>query len=187
MSHFIDVQISIDPEFTVNQLLAALYAKLHRVLSQQRITTIGVAFPGYNGRAPHLGRCLRLFGPADDLLRLMAQNWLTGLRDHVTVSEVTTIPVNITHRTLRRVQAKSSPERLRRRLVRRHSITEKQAYEQIPDTAAERLQLPFIKLKSSSNGRTFYLYLRLGEPLPEMIAGSFNAYGLSSDATVPWF
>lgn len=189
MHHYIDIHLLPDPEFPTHQLMAALYAKLHRVLAQVQSRTVGVTFPGYeSGSASQtLGTTLRLIGPEADLRRLMEMEWLRGMRDHVQATAPAPIPTGVSYRSLRRVQAKSSPERLRRRQIRRHGLTEEQARDRAPDTAAERLNLPWIAMTSHSTGQAFRLYLRLGLSAPTEAHGEFNAYGLSHTATVPWF
>ena len=109
------------------------------------------------------------------------------MRDHVNVGALAHVPAGATHRTLRRVQAKSNPERLRRRLMKRHGLDETQARERIPDNAAKTLNLPFLQLRSCSTGQTFRLFLSLGPEQPAPASGEFNAYGLSQNATGPWF
>jgi len=187
MAHYLDIHLRPDPEFSAAHLLAALYAKLHRALVRLDANSIGVSFPGHAESAHRLGDRLRLFGPADDLTRLMAQDWLSGMRDHVNVGGTAPVPANAMHRTLRRVQAKSNPERLRRRQMKRHGLTAAQAEQQVPDSVGERLDLPFIQMTSTSTGETFRLFLRLGAPQSTLVAGSFNSYGLSTAATIPWF
>lgn len=187
MSHYIDIHLLSDPEFPCHQLMAALYAKLHRVLSQAQVSTIGVSFPGYQTLPATLGKTMRLVGPQGDLIRLMEREWLRGMRDHTEVASLAAVPSDAVHRSLRRVQAKSSPERLRRRQMRRHGLTEAEARERVPDSAVELLSLPFVVLASASTGQTFQLYLRLGPAEPVAQIGTFNAYGLSTSATTPWF
>lgn len=187
MHPYIDIHLRSDPEFPAHVLMAALYAKLHRALVQARSSTIGVSFPGYVDQPPGLGGTLRLFGPLDDLGRLMDSPWLQGMRDHTLVQAPAPVPASARHRALRRVQAKSSPERLRRRQMKRHGLTASEAQARIPDHAAEKLSLPFIELASGSTGQTFRLFLRLGPETETASDGAFNAYGLSSTATLPWF
>ena len=187
VTHYLDIHLRSDPELSAAHLLAALYAKLHRALVRLRASSIGVSFPGHGESAHRLGDRLRLIGPADDLTRLMALDWLSGMRDHVSVGGTAPVPANAQHRTLRRVQAKSNPERLRRRQMKRHGLTEAQALQQVPDSAAERLDLPFIQMTSASTGETFRLFLRLGPPQATSTAGTFNGYGLSTAATIPCF
>ena len=187
MSHYLDIHLLPDPEIPTHHLLAALYAKLHRALVQLASDRIAVGFPDYCAAPANLGNRLRLIGPEADLASLMALAWMQGLRDHCDVSGIAPVPAGATPRALRRVQAKSSPERLRRRQIRRHGLTEAEALERVPDSAAESLRLPFVQLASGSTGQSFRLYLRLGAPEPEATEGAFNTYGLSATATIPCF
>jgi len=187
MAHYLDIHLRPDPEFSAAHLLAALYAKLHRALVRLEASSIGVSFPGHDESAHRLGDRLRLIGPVADLTRLMALDWLSGMRDHVNVGSTALVPANAVHRTLRRVQAKSNSDRLRRRQIKRHGLTAVQARERVPDSAEERLSLPFVQLTSASTGQTFRLFLRLSQPQPAAVAGSFNTYGLSTGATIPCF
>lgn len=187
MRHYLDIHLRTDPELAVHQLLAALYLKLHRALVLLDNHGLAVSFPGYTVLPPSLGSCLRLIGAPANLERLMALNWLKGMRDHVCVTDVREVPTHAEHRMLRRVQAKSSPERLRRRQMRRHGLDEAQALASVPDTVAELLNLPFVQLASASTGQAFRIYLRLGDPQTEQSVGEFNTYGLSWSVTIPWF
>lgn len=186
-SHYIDIHLLGDPEFEPTQLLEALFAKLHRALAALAMTDLAITLPGLDEAKLVLGTQVRLIAPPDSLQALMATPWLSGMRDHVRVGEATPVPESAQHRSLRRVQAKSNPERLRRRLIKRHGITEAQARDRIPDNAVEHLRLPSLAVRSTSTGQSFRLYLRLGPPQPTPQPGPFNAYGLSTTATAPWF
>lgn len=188
MGHYIDIRVRPDPEFPAHQLLAALHTKLHRALAGLALDRVGVAFPGYADAPPSLGQTLRLLGPAEALDALMVTDWLRGMRDHVTVTAMTPVPSTAERRCLRRVQAKSSPERLRRRQMRRHGWTEDEAKARLPESAAEWLNLPFLSLASGSTGQRFRLFLRLDvAQVQEPMATRFNAYGLAQDGSIPWF
>ncbi|MBW9247730.1 MAG: type I-F CRISPR-associated endoribonuclease Cas6/Csy4 [Acidithiobacillus ferriphilus] len=187
MGHYLDIELLPDPEFPVHQLLAALYANLHRALVEQRSSQIAVSFPGYSYSPPSLGRSIRLIGPGVALALLMADDWLRGMRDHVSAGNVAEVPAHAAARSLRRVQAKSNPERLRRRQMLRHGLTALEAQARVPDSAAENLCLPFVQLGSTSTGQSFRLYLSLGPEQSTVKVGAFNTYGLSATATIPWF
>ena len=92
MDHYVDTDLRPDPEFPAHQLLAALYAKLHRALAANGSSAIGVSFPGFDLKAPHLGARLRLHGELDALSTLLASDWLTGMRDHVALTAPTAVP-----------------------------------------------------------------------------------------------
>jgi CRISPR-associated endonuclease Csy4 len=187
MHHYLDIQLRLDPEFPPHELMAALFSKLHRVFARDLTHTVGVSFPGYGLAPSALGDTLRLFGPAADLIRLMEQPWLAGVRDHVSLGAITPVPAVATHRRLQRVQAKSSPARLMRRQMRRHDLNEVEVRAAFDGAQAQRLQLPFVAMASGSTGQTFKLFLKLGPGQAQPEAGAFNAYGLSQTATVPWF
>jgi CRISPR-associated endonuclease Csy4 len=185
MDSYIDLTTLPDPEFAQTQLMDALYAKAHRALVLAKTDAIAVCFPRMDKR--FLGNTMRLVGSKQSLAAMMAQPWLQGMRDHLILGEVLPVPTSAEHRSLRRVQAKSSPERLRRRAMRRHQLSAEAAAQRIPDSAAEVLQLPFLQVKSTSTGQQFRLFLRLGPKVSTPVTGPFNAYGLSQTATVPWF
>lgn len=187
MDHYVDIEVRPDPEFPASQLMSALYAKLHRALVAQGCKRIGVSLPGVEGVGAHLGTCIRLHGELATLTTLLASDWLAGMRDHVALTPPARVPDSAQHRVVKRVQVKSNPERLRRRLMRRHALSEQEAYQRIPDEVARFTHLPFVQLRSTSTGQPFRLFIDHGPILPGAIPGDFNAYGLSQEATIPWF
>lgn len=187
MDHYVDLTLRPDPESAPAHLMSALFSKLHLALVAQRSEHIGISFPDVQAERQWLGDCLRLHGSPADLAGLTSIPWLAGVRDHVHATAVLPVPPGVRHRVVSRVQAKSSPERLRRRQMRRHGIDAAQALERVPDAAAERLNLPYIHLRSHSTAQPFRLFIRHGALQESATLGSFNAYGLSTSATVPWF
>ncbi|MCM2496235.1 type I-F CRISPR-associated endoribonuclease Cas6/Csy4 [Burkholderia glumae] len=186
-THFIDIRLLPDPEFTQTHLFGALMSKLHRALVQTRRDDIGISFPGYSLRPRSIGTVLRLHGSDAGLRELMAQSWLQGMRDHVAVTEAAPVPAEAMHRSVRRRQFKTNAERLRRRRMLRKGETAEQAAAHIPDSVERRPELPYVQLRSASTGQGFCLFVELGQAGREAVAGSFNSYGLSQGATVPWF
>ena len=187
MECFVDIELLPDPEFEAHLLLGTLYARLHHALTPSNSLGIAVCFQGHQARPPTLGTRIRLLGSRSALLAHSSTDWLNGMHDYVRASALAEVPIDAPHRTLRRVQAKSNPERLRRRLMKRHGLNEKQARERLPDSVAQMLNLPFVQIKSQSTGQTFRLFLRLGPEQSAPTPGKFNAYGLSQNATIPWF
>ncbi|MDX2053252.1 MAG: type I-F CRISPR-associated endoribonuclease Cas6/Csy4 [Polyangiaceae bacterium] len=186
MDHYLDLRVLPDPEFPASQLMSALFMKLHRVLARTSAGNIGVSFPAVNEDAPHLGNTLRLHGTAQAFELLMREPWLTGMRDHISIGGVAAVPSNVAYRRVRRVQAKSNVERVRRRQMKRHGWSDAEARERIPRTAERTLSLPYLQLYSESTGHKFPLFLR-HEAAESSTPGVFNAYGLSDTATLPWF
>ena len=187
MDHYLDIRLLPDPEFPPSMLMNALFAKLHRALVDLDTTAIGVSFPEHTLEPLSLGARLRLHGEDGALTQLMSRDWSCRMRDHIQLSEPDVVPGGAMHRAVRRVQAKSSPERLRRRLIKRKGIDHAAATAAIPDQAAERLSLPFVQLQSRSSGQAFRLFVEHGPVRTEPIPGPFGHYGLGRGATVPWF
>lgn len=185
MDAYLELQLLPDPEFPPAMLMNALFAKLHRALVSHGEGRIGISFPDVGSR--QLGQRLRLHGQAGDLEKLMASNWLQGMRDHLAAFAIRPVPDGASHRIVRRVQAHSNPERLRRRLIRRKGIGAEEARAAIPDSAAQLLALPSLLVTSQSTQQQFRLFI---EHLPvqvESSPGSFTSYGLSNEASIPWF
>lgn len=187
MYHYIDLRLLPDPEVAQPHLMGALFSKLHRALVAQHSENIGISFPAVQTEPPWLGDCLRLHGDQTALTGLTTSNWLAGMRDHVHATAVLAVPPKASFRVVSRVQAKSNPERLRRRQMRRHGLDAAQALVRVPDTAAERLDLPYVQLRSQSTEQSFRLFIRHGELLKTSTVGTFGAYGLSATTTIPWF
>lgn len=189
-THYIDITLLPDPEFTQAHLMGALVAKLHRALVELRTSAIGVSFPEHIN-APRarrgLGSTLRLHGTAQALAQLQAHDWLRGMRDHVRVSQPALAPTNAPHRQVQRRQFKTNVQRLRRRRMRRKGETAEQAAVAIPASVERRPELPFAQLRSSSTGQPFCLFVEHGPMLDAPQSGEFNTYGMSQGATVPWF
>lgn len=187
MNYYLDITLLADPEFKPTVLMNALYNKLHRALVKISSNTIGVSFPKMDQDKPTLGSIIRLHGNEIDLHQLMQQNWLTGMRDHICLGEIQPVPNIVQYRTVSRVQVKSNPARLRRRLMKRKGITEEQALAVIPDNKAKKVSLPYVTMKSLSTQQIFKLFIKHTPIQSEQKLGKFSAYGLSHNATIPWF
>ncbi|NIY47472.1 type I-F CRISPR-associated endoribonuclease Cas6/Csy4 [Cedecea colo] len=184
MDSYQDIRVLPDPEFQESMLMAALFAKLHRALGGRKKGDIGVSFPEHN-RSP--GGVLRLHGKQTALKELEATGWRAGLNDYCTASSVLPVPAIKGWRKVTRVQVKSSPERLLRRSVRKGWITEEEAQHRLSAMQEKRSKLPFIQLKSLSNGQAFRLFIHHSDLQEQQISGNFSNYGFSDGATIPWF
>lgn len=187
MDHYIDIRVLPDPEFQETILLNALYAKLHRALYDVGQGEIGISFPRLLASNRTLGDLLRLHGTADALARLMAHDWLKGLREYTRASAPAPVPAHAQHRAPTRRQFKSNPERLLRRSLNKGWINQAQMQERLAQTSPRHTNAPFLQVKSRSNGHEFRLFVVPGSVQQQAVAGKFNHYGLSDQATVPWF
>lgn len=186
-THYIEIRLLPDPEFSAAHLMGALYAKLHRALVQMKTQDLGVSFPKYSLKPRGVGRVLRVHGSLSDLQSLDQTQWLRGMRDHIDFMDIHVVPDGAAYRTVYRRQFKTNVDRLRRRRMKRHGETEEQAVAAIPAHVQQQPDLPFIQLRSQSTAQPFCLFLEMGPESDTSRQGSFNAYGLSSKATIPWF
>ncbi len=186
MDRYLDLRILPDPELPTFQLMSALFARLHRRLAGLDSNDIGISFPEVNEEAPELGGLLRLHGGDNALSKVLMDSWLAGTREYIQMSDVGLVPREVQYRRVKRVQVKSSPERIRRRQMRRHGWTEEEAHRKIADSVGGMLTLPYVSLFSASTGQRFHLFIK-HESADVATPGEFNAYGLSSTATIPWF
>lgn len=186
MSYYLDIRLRPDPEFLPHQLMDALFAKVHRHLVETETKDVGLNFPLAGTIVQGLGPLMRLHGPQKRLVNMQIGTWLGGMREMVALGDVQAVPTSAGQMNVRRVQAKSNPERVRRRQMKRKGWTAEQAMAQIPDSVAQQLRLPYLTVKSSSSGHSFRLFISQ-EATQQPVSGDFNAYGLSSTATLPMF
>jgi CRISPR-associated endonuclease Csy4 len=184
MDYYIDIQILPNPEFLDGTLMNEIFFDLHKVLASDGKTDIGISFPNFKKA---LGDVLRVHGSQNSLQRLMTLKWLARIVDYINVSEITKIPESACYRVVKRIQTKSCQERLFRRSVRKGWITEEEAALKIREKSNKTLSLPFLHVKSLSTQQRFRLFIEHGPITSEPVTGKFNAYGLSSNATIPWF
>lgn len=187
MDYYIDIHLRPDPEFGASLLLGALFNKLHRALVALDSNHIGISFPDHSTHPRTLGDHVRIHGREDALHGLMDTNWLQGMRDHVSVSAVSAVPELHQHRVVRRVQPKSNADRIRRRYMKRHQVSEEQARETIPETVVRPIELPYVSIRSQSTAQAFCLFVEHLALQEKPVEGKFSSYGLSTTATVPWF
>lgn len=189
MDHYIDIRLRPDPDFPASMLMGALYSKLHRALFDLEAEDIGVSFPdhklGVRARTP--GDRLRLHAGQARLEQLMALSWLTGMRDHVSLATTQPVPADAKHRVVRRRQFNTGSPSRAKRYAKRHSIEVEEAQRLMETPAARQIALPFVQVSSRSSGQRFALFIEHSELQSQPVAGRFNHYGLSSEATVPWF
>lgn len=183
MEHYLDITLKPDAEMRENVLLNKVYIKLHKALHSLSSTEIGVSFPKYQVM---LGNVIRLHGTESKLLQLQETKWIGGLIGYCDVSPLQIIPKNVSYRTVSRQQSTMTEAKLRR-LQKRGSIP----IENIKRYKAKMFQLgvdnAYLELESSSNGYKYRRYIKFGLLQTENKAGLFDSFGLSNEATIPWF
>lgn len=183
MDHYIEITLKSDAEMQENVLLNRVYTKLHKALFDLTCTSIGVSFPDYQVM---LGRRIRVHGTLAELDKLQSLDWLAELINYCNVSAAKKIPSQTQYRVICRKQSNMTQTKLNR-LIKRGTIAPEQIREYKAKMFTKGLNNPYVELKSTSNGEKYRRYFEFGELLSEPVDGVFDYFGLSKQATVPWF
>ena len=183
MDHYIDITLKPDAELRENVLRNMAYSKLHKVLFDLESSAIGVSFPAFQVK---LGNRIRLHGSQAALMQLHALNWLGGLTSYCHVTAVQSVPNQVRYRVIFRVQSTMTQAKLNR-LIKRGSIEPEKVREYKAKMFSKGLDNPYLELESTSNGHKHRRYIAFGEFLTTPVHGVFDHFGLSKQATIPWF
>lgn len=205
MKYYQEITLLPNPDIALYFLWQKVYQQIHlgfaSIKNDDDTIPIGVSFPEYDSRKNHLGRILRLF--AEDVKALESLNinkYLSRLLDYIHISSVSDVPSNINSFALfKRQQVKSSITRLARRKAKRQGIEYKTALAALEGFEEKQTKAPFIQMESLSSAKTgqngqpsvnqtqkFRLFI-IKQSFDQPQKGTFNCYGLSRQATVPWF
>jgi len=183
MQNYIEIKLKPDAEIPINRLMNMVYSKLHKALCDLDSNNIGISFPAYNVM---LGNCLRIHGSQNALEGLQKINWIGALIGYCKISEIEAIPDHCQFRKVSRIQTSMSTSKLRR-LVKRGSISEDEVKQYKVKMFAQGLDNPYLELESASNGHRHRRYIQFSILYDAPIDGTFDTFGLSQTATIPWF
>lgn len=187
-THYLDVRIlpaAVAPGD--NSVMSLAFERLHKMLARMDEHGIGVSFPHLDAATQDIGQTMRLHGEKAALEALQATRWLAPLDKAVIAYAIAAVPDKVRHCRVRRVQPKTSVERRRRRYARRHPVSLEQARDTIPDSVQQKTRLPYLTIASASTRMMFPIFFEHQVKPGPAKPGTFNFYGLSTEATVPWF
>ncbi|WP_031431429.1 type I-F CRISPR-associated endoribonuclease Cas6/Csy4 [Methylomicrobium agile] len=195
MKVYQDINLLPDAEIGLHFLWEKVYQQVHLALVEMQDADgkvpIGIALPAYDAENRRLGHKLRLLAETErQLEQCNVREWLSRLSDYVHLTQIRAIPDRVrTHAYYRRIQSKSSSARLARlarRKAERENIGIELAIATFENCVEQRIEAPFVWMKSQSSGERFRLfieYVETGEPTK----GGFSTYGLSHSSSVPVF
>jgi CRISPR-associated endonuclease Csy4 len=190
MKFYQEITLIPDAEVPLYFLWTKVYTRLHTAFADQKNkygTVYAVSFPEYNERS--LGTKVRILAlKEEDLKTLNLSEALKVFADYVHLTRIRPIPEGRIkgYAVYSRYQPENSLLGKIRRYVSRHDGI---SYEQASDLIrrkADEAGLPYITLKSATNGQRYPLFIRkkdaqqTGEP-------EFNTFGLSRHSSVPEF
>jgi len=183
MTHYIEIQLMPNKEIRENILLNQVYSAFHKRLYDLKSKNIAVSFPEYRLK---LGRILRIHGSQELLTKLEAKEWLGQYAKNCKVSTIKAIPGVVQYRTVSRIQQNMTEAKLRR-LIKRGTIPEEDVKKYKIQMLQKGLDNPFVELVSMSNGQLHRRFITFGVLQDREEKGDFDTFGLSKNATIPWF
>jgi CRISPR-associated endonuclease Csy4 len=200
MKHYIEITLLPDVDVPLNFLWQKVYQQLHLKFVEMKsppaslskggeVQPIGISFPKYDAKANTLGEKIRLFAPDFETLeRFNAKQTLRKLSDYVHVTSIRDVPTNVkTFGCFSRLQLKTSNLRLARRKAKRENVDIEIALSKFMRHTEKRTTVPFVIVKSESNGEMFRLFIVYNEQANDTYVGGFGTYGLSDKSAVPIF
>lgn len=196
MKHYVEITLLPTDDIGHYFLWSKIYQQLHLALVELtggQGGSVGFSFPEYSANQLRLGRKLRVFAPTEtQLAQFNAQKWLERLSDYCHISSIRAVPEQTQFAVFSRKQYVMNPERLARRRAKRKGETFEQAFSHFVGFDGEFSSLPFVALESLSTASSvesnhrFKLFIAQ-QLVSKSQEGSFNCYGLSQSATIPWF
>jgi len=188
MKHYIEMTLLPSADIELHFLWEKVYQQLHFALVESGKGEVAVSFPDYDYKRRYLGAKVRLLSSSKAVLEsIRVEQWFSRLLDYVHIARIRPVPDVAEHRVFRRVQTKSSIERLARRYAKRNQLTEAEAQHFFKDKKEVCSSAPFIRMKSQSSGNCYRLMIASEASKQAQEEGQFSSYGLSSERTVPHF
>ncbi|MFT7009939.1 MAG: CRISPR-associated endonuclease Csy4 [Colwellia sp.] len=183
MNSFIDIQLKPDAEMREAELSSKVFTKFHKVLVQLNSNQIGISFPQANLK---LGLLFRIHGDVSMLHDLQGLDWLGPLKGYCNESEIATVPTQVMYRVISVKKSNLSKSKLRR-LISRNSIDKDGEKRYKVKMLSQGFDNPYLDLQSSSTGQIYRKFFEFSGIKDNPEHGSFDTYGLSKTATIPWF
>lgn len=191
MKYYIEMTLIPDAEISPFFIWSKLYTQIHlglvEMLDAKQTVPIGVSFPEY-AKDRLLGQKLRLFASDEATLQqLNLAKWLDRLADYVHISSIKPVPSDIqSYAVFSRYRPHFDIDKVAERFARHKNISFEAALEHCKNHKAPAKMLPFVQLKSQTNGQAFRLVIQQ-KVVTQAVVGSFSTYGLSQIATIPIF
>lgn len=183
MNHYFDIKLIPDSELSESELVSKVYTKFHKLLCDLQTDQVGISFPEVSYK---LGTLFRIHASADQLQKIQDIDWLGGLKGYCQLSHVLPVPEIVQYRLVSSLRCKHNQSRLRR-MVSRGNVSEEAVSNYKRKMLGNWLEQPFVDLKSTSTGQNYRKFFLFGDITPESKEGKFDRFGLSHNATIPWF
>ncbi|WP_394230581.1 type I-F CRISPR-associated endoribonuclease Cas6/Csy4 [Shewanella colwelliana] len=183
MDSYIDICLQPDAEMREAELSSKVFTKFHKALVKLKTNKIGISFPLVNLK---LGKIFRIHGEASLLNDLQGLHWLGPLSGYCQLSDILTVPENTQHRIVSEKRSNLSKAKLRR-LIARGSIDKEGEKRYKVQMLNQGFDNPYLDLFSGSTRQVFRKFFELSDVTSQRSDGTFDTYGLSHSASIPWF
>ncbi len=200
MKHYIDITLLPDAEANLGFLWQKVFQQIHIALAENKIgeneSAVALSIVGYGDKSFPLGNKLRLLATHDETLQKLDINrWLNRLTDYCHIKPIKPVPTNITqYACFKRKNVKSIEKKAQRRAKHLNKPLDEVLAYLITEDKSKGCKLPFIHVDSQEtkkrlghNGQSMFPLFIERELSDHYITGTFDCYGLSKTATVPWF
>lgn len=183
MNSYIDIHLQPDSELKEAELSSKIYTKFHKALVTLGTDKIGISFPLVNLK---LGLLFRIHGDKSLLNDLLGLDWLGPLKGYCKIQTLNAIPDQVQYRTISAKRSTMSNAKLRR-LIERGNIDAAGVKRYKIKMLSQGFDNPYLDLQSQSSGQIYRKFFEFGQIENQKSVGTFDSYGLSKSATVPWF
>ena len=193
MNYYIEITLRPDAEVGLGFIWQKVYQQIHLALvevkdSDEKVK-VGVSFPKYGSKTFPLGDVVRLFGKTpDDLKALRLDFWLNRLTDYIAITDIKEVPQNVDkYICFSRKQPKMDFMTRVEKQAKRHGVSIEEALKHFKNYDKDNvLSLPFVNMQSLTWKQAFPLFIEKRDS-SLCVSGKFDTYGLSKQATIPWF
>ena len=192
MKYYQEITLLPPADISLYFIWEKVYQQIHLALAENKnpddTSSIGISFPDYDPGRFSLGGKMHLMAEYDQNLRtLNVERWLKRLNDYLSISSINTVPEKMQgYACFRHVKLKGNKEKLARRRAKRKGESFEQALSFYDGYQASESRLPYINMKSQTNGNNFRIYIEM-KVKEQPTVGYFSCYGLSNESTVPLF
>ena len=183
MNHYFELKIKPDNEMSKAELTAKIYTKFHTALCTMQTNQIGISFPETQ---LDLGNIFRIHSNESQLRELQNLNWLGGFVGYCEMSQIQPVPIESKYQVISAKRSNMSQAKLRR-LINKGSIDAEGVKRYKRKMLSQWFDNPYIDLVSRSNGQVYRKFFQFSPIQDVAIEGTFDSFGLSKTATIPYF
>lgn len=193
MSFFAEIDLCQVIDISPYYIWSRIFFDLHNIFVGMQDTEgniqIGISMPEYDKYHVKLGNKLRLHSKLSSKLEIIdLPTVLKKYMEYISLSPIRQVPKNIKgYAIYKRIQKKGNYLKLARRKAKRTSMSVEEAISCYDKYRETQLKMPYIKIKSSSTGQDFSLFINKILIDQANSLWTFNTYGLSDGSTVPEF